>query len=559
MLVGRIVLCTTIFTKFTESVQQQGVEVINTAAMTTRMVEEEVMLRERSTMCPKATCVFTSETNKPESVTQQSQPFSDNRGCAAYVVNKFSVARLAHTTREEDHRETIRACCQATQKGTIGRAHAELHRDDNPRAFDCCVSTAYSPCGRFQFRANWMDVVCSDASQSRRPPDVVYKWNEVTCLLHHLSELKFPRIRKDRALQEFYSNSDKMHRTPLDDQYTQEWFGFFRSSFPQSLRNTGTIVDIYNVPMYQCCIFFNNMCDFYWNSEFRKPAVLNKPSDKEKNKIADVSLLKEFWWNNYAHLIWTAEADNLPTNEKQLLADYGLMGFDSSRSNDLSVHARIVSTGMSGSCGNQMKTTNVNTHAAMDVKFGSKSEGAIAVSSKRTADMLCNDLESVAMVIEGTNSDSLKTISYLRPTASKTPRRGNWPPGPVFKDYGVVYAISTTSRQWLYLLLFDSFSERSIRGYTISRSMSLLEMPTWQKYRYFKRQKCQDLHMSSVAIMLREMQREVKYGTRIWKQASLWLFHQSWLWSASLSKWSWLLLHGCSLLGKKTTRTQKSK
>ena len=31
--------------KITESVQQQGVEVINTAAMTTSMVEEEVMLR----------------------------------------------------------------------------------------------------------------------------------------------------------------------------------------------------------------------------------------------------------------------------------------------------------------------------------------------------------------------------------------------------------------------------------------------------------------------------------------------------------------------------------
>ena len=45
MFVGRIVLCTTIFSKITESVQQQGVEVINTAAMTTSMFEEEVMLR----------------------------------------------------------------------------------------------------------------------------------------------------------------------------------------------------------------------------------------------------------------------------------------------------------------------------------------------------------------------------------------------------------------------------------------------------------------------------------------------------------------------------------
>ena len=82
-------------------------------------------------MCSKTTCVFTSETIKPESVTQQSQPSSDNRGCAAPVVNKFIAARLAQTTREEDHRETIRACGHAAQRGTIGGAHMDLHRDDN--------------------------------------------------------------------------------------------------------------------------------------------------------------------------------------------------------------------------------------------------------------------------------------------------------------------------------------------------------------------------------------------------------------------------------------------
>ena len=66
----------------------------------------------------------------------------------------------------------------------------------------------------------------------------------------------------------------------------------------------------------------------------------------------------------------------------------------------------LIPQGMSGSCGNKVKTTNVNTHAAMDLKFGRKSEGAIAASSKRTADTLYNDLESVAMVIEGTSSET---------------------------------------------------------------------------------------------------------------------------------------------------------
>ena len=43
-------------------------------------------------------------------------------------------------------------------------------------------------------------------------------------------------------------------------------------------------------------------------------------------------------------MILTAEADSLPTDEKELLDDYGLVGCHSSRSNDMSVHARIDSS-----------------------------------------------------------------------------------------------------------------------------------------------------------------------------------------------------------------------
>ena len=41
----------------------------------------------------------------------------------------------------------------------------------------------------------------------------------------------------------------------------------------------------------------------------------------------------------------TGEADLLPTNAKELLHDYGSVGCHSSKSNDLSVHARIASFG----------------------------------------------------------------------------------------------------------------------------------------------------------------------------------------------------------------------
>ena len=44
------------------------------------------------------------------------------------AVDKLLSARLAHRRREEDHRETIRACGQPMQQSTIGRAHVDLHR-----------------------------------------------------------------------------------------------------------------------------------------------------------------------------------------------------------------------------------------------------------------------------------------------------------------------------------------------------------------------------------------------------------------------------------------------
>ena len=70
---------------------------------------------------------------------------------------------------------------------------------------------------------------------------------------------------------------------------------------------------------------FNVSTCFNRKSEFRKPENLNKTISKgEKFNIAELSILKECWGNNYAHVLLTA--DNLPTDTRQLLEDYGLMG-----------------------------------------------------------------------------------------------------------------------------------------------------------------------------------------------------------------------------------------
>ena len=119
---------------------------------------------------------------------------------------------------------------------------------------------------------------------------------------------------KDRWVQ------SKNSKRSSDDDYTQAWFDFCRTVFPQSVKKTGTNVDNYNVPTYQCSILFNNMCSFNWKSEFRKAENLDNPITKgEKFNVDELSLLTEFWRNNDAHVILTPEADSLPTDEKKLL------------------------------------------------------------------------------------------------------------------------------------------------------------------------------------------------------------------------------------------------
>ena len=104
-----------------------------------------------------------------------------------------------------------------------------------------------------------------------------------------------PRIQENQALQEFHSDSDKMHRATLEDEFAQTWFDYGRFVFPQSVGKTGTNVELCNVPTYQGSIVFNSVGSFNRKSEVRKPENLNKPVAKgEKFNVADLSLLQEF-------------------------------------------------------------------------------------------------------------------------------------------------------------------------------------------------------------------------------------------------------------------------
>ena len=145
---------------------------------------------------------------------------------------------------------------------------------------------------------------------------------------------------------------------------------------------------------------------------------MHKPfSPQEKFNVTNdpqPSLLREFWRNNHAHVILTAEADSLPTDEKELLDGYGLVGCHSSRSNDLSVHARIDSSGYVRHFWES--DDDRSGHAAIfEVMFGKKTERTTTESRERSAEQLFDTLESVALAVAG--SDLGTTEDQFNPTA----------------------------------------------------------------------------------------------------------------------------------------------
>ena len=108
-------------------------------------------------------------------------------------------------------------------------------------------------------------------------------------------------------------------------------------------------------------------------------------------------------------MILTAEADSLSTDAGQLLEDCGFVGCHSARSDDLSVHARIDTTGYVRSL---WESCEENTHAAMfAMKFGKKAEEVITDSQARKADALFHTLESIAIAVEVLNA---VTSTFLR-------------------------------------------------------------------------------------------------------------------------------------------------
>ena len=197
-------------------------------------------------------------------------------------------------------------------------------------------------------------------------------------------------------------------------------------------------------------------------------------------------------------VILTAETDSLPTDEKELLEDCGLVECHSSRSNDLSVHARIDSTGYVHLLWDPMEDDEL-THAARG----------------RTADALLKDLDSVALAIEGT--DLSITEDNFVPTAR------------CIQDTETRQLVARSSLQRLRYCVCHLHHEQVMKApYRVRQFFAkVLKKVEHNRvdviagdanaagYKYYKRQECQDLCNSSVAVLLREMQRAVNMDRRI--------------------------------------------
>ena len=148
-------------------------------------------------------------------------------------------ARLAHSRRKEDHRETIRAFGKATQGGTIGRAHADLHHDDSRLSATPAPSSCAMP----------IDGAYPDASRSRHPPDVACKWQSSrSCRGLTATRRSPPRVRTQLSAQNLdagqRSTSVLLCASPLMKRQSVIAADGRTQSFPSSLEKLRDILGV---------------------------------------------------------------------------------------------------------------------------------------------------------------------------------------------------------------------------------------------------------------------------------------------------------------------------
>ena len=193
--------------------------------------------------------------------------------------------------------------------------------------------------------------------------------------------------------------------------------------------------------------------------------------------------------------------------KKRSLDDFGLVGCHSSRSKDLSVHARIDSSGHVRLLWES--DDDKKGHAAIfEVKFGKRSRKAVAhmpQARERTAEQLSDQLESVALAAEGNDDPSEPTARCINDTKKVATADQIW----TFSRLRCCVCHIHHMCAMKSLFVAREFVKTALQQVCHFKVDVIVGDANAAAYKYHKNQECQDLHNSSVAIMFREMQREV--------------------------------------------------
>ena len=194
-----------------------------------------------------------------------------------------------------------------------------------------------------------------------------------------------PRIREDQALHEFYSNSDKMHCATPDDEFTQAWFDYDRSSFPQSVRKTGTNVELFNVPTYQWHPLQQH--GSVWpESEFWRPENLLPEVKSSMSHLCHLS--RNFGETTTCMWFWQQKLTAYRQTKRSCLRT--MAWWDSPQAEPMICEStkELILQGMFVSCGIKWRRRQKNACSDFWNKFAKKAEGAMTDSRERTADTL---------------------------------------------------------------------------------------------------------------------------------------------------------------------------
>ena len=195
------------------------------------------------------------------------------------------------------------------------------------------------------------------------------------------------------------------------------------------------------------------------------------------------------------------------------------------RGNCLSVHAKNDSTGYVRLLWESSKEEDKYSHAAIfEVKFGKKAEGSITDSRERKADTLFSDLESVALVVEGSDlkDNFVPTANCIRDTKERQLmtrsglQRQRCCVCHLHHERAMSAPASVPKLFKTVLQQVHRFNVDVIAGDANAAA-----------YKYYKHQEYQDLYNSSVAIMLREIQCEANEGQPIESRLHINYYHNN--------------------------------